>query len=174
MGTPVRRRGFLTGLTAATAVGAVGAGLPAAPAQAADSAEEGRPMARRPSDRKAALEVRAEFLHAWQGYRRLAWGRDELMPVAGKGRDFFAAGHPVGLTIVESLDTLYLMELDDELVAEVMHRYGLSSEQAAVDFALRRVAADAMSRREALAMAGTGWDADLGELRAVGVRSSLT
>ena len=66
------------------------------------------------------------------------------------------------------------LELDDELVAEVMHRYGLSSEQAAVDFALRRVAADAMSRREALAMAGTGWDADLGELRAVGVRSSLT
>ena len=119
MGTPVRRRGFLTGLTAATAVGAVGAGLPAAPAQAADSAEEGRPMARRPSDRKAALEVRAEFLHAWQGYRRLAWGRDELMPVAGKGRDFFAAGHPVGLTIVESLDTLYLMELDDELDAAV-------------------------------------------------------
>ena len=36
---------------------------------------------------------------------------------------------------------------------------------AAVDFALRRLRQAPMSREEALAMEGTGWDADLDHLR---------
>lgn len=62
-----------------------------------------------------AADVRAEFLRAWTAYTRLAWGHDELKPVSGGHQEFFARDHPVGLTIVESLDTLYVMGLDDEL-----------------------------------------------------------
>ena len=57
------------------------------------------------------------------------------------------------------------LDVDDELVAEAMRRYGLSTKRAAVDLALRHLMGYSMSRDEALAMEGTGWDADLGELR---------
>jgi Arc/MetJ family transcription regulator len=57
------------------------------------------------------------------------------------------------------------LDIDDELVAETMQRYGLSTKRAAVDFALRRLVGDTMSRDEALEMEGSGWDADLDELR---------
>jgi Arc/MetJ family transcription regulator len=57
------------------------------------------------------------------------------------------------------------IELDDALVAEVMRRYGLASKRAAVDFALRRLLGESMSRDEALAMEGAGWDGDLDQLR---------
>ncbi len=58
------------------------------------------------------------------------------------------------------------MDLNEELVAEAMRRYGLTSKRAAVDFALRRLVGDAMSRDEALQMEGSGWDGDLSRLRA--------
>ena len=57
------------------------------------------------------------------------------------------------------------LELDDELVTEAMRRYGLPSRRAAVDYALRRLVGDAMTRDEALTMEGTGWVGDLDELR---------
>jgi hypothetical protein len=66
-----------------------------------------------------ANDVRQEFLTAWTAYRRLAWGRDELRPLSGTGSEFFISGVPLGLTIIESLDTLYLMELDGELDASI-------------------------------------------------------
>jgi Arc/MetJ family transcription regulator len=58
------------------------------------------------------------------------------------------------------------VELDEALVSEAMRRYGLPTKRAAIDFALRHLVGDAMTRDEALAMEGTGWDADLDELRA--------
>jgi len=64
---------------------------------------------------RVADEVRAEFLHAWNGYKLVAWGRDEVRPVSGTTRDFFISGHSFGLSIVEALDTLYVMGLDDDL-----------------------------------------------------------
>lgn len=57
------------------------------------------------------------------------------------------------------------IELDDDLVAEVMRRHGLSTKRAAVDLALRRLVGPAMTREEMLALRGTGWDADLEDLR---------
>ncbi|MHB1525783.1 MAG: type II toxin-antitoxin system VapB family antitoxin [Candidatus Dormibacteria bacterium] len=57
------------------------------------------------------------------------------------------------------------VDISDALVAEAMRRYGLSTKRAAVDFALRRLVGDTMSRADALGMEGSGWDADLGELR---------
>ena len=32
--------------------------------------------------RVLAARVRAEFLHAWRGYERYAWGHDELRPLS--------------------------------------------------------------------------------------------
>jgi len=60
------------------------------------------------------------------------------------------------------------LELDEELVTEAMRRYGLPSRRAAVDFALRQLVGEAMTREEALHMEGTGWDADLDDIRASG------
>ncbi len=57
------------------------------------------------------------------------------------------------------------IEIDEGLVTEAMRRYGLRSKRAAVDFALRRLVGDAMSREEALAMEGNGWQGDLAEMR---------
>jgi mannosyl-oligosaccharide alpha-1,2-mannosidase len=80
-----------------------------------------RPAAAAASDPYTALgaEVVVEFRSAWDAYRRLAWGRDGLKPLSGEGSDFFIPGGTLGLTIVEALDTLYLMELDSELDAGV-------------------------------------------------------
>lgn len=58
------------------------------------------------------------------------------------------------------------LELDEELVTEAMRRYGLPSRRAAVEFALRRLVGDTMTKEAALAMEGSGWDADLAAIRA--------
>jgi Arc/MetJ family transcription regulator len=57
------------------------------------------------------------------------------------------------------------VEVDEELIQRVMRRYGLRTKQAAIDCALRRLDVEPMTRDEALAMRGTGWDGDLEDLR---------
>lgn len=64
-----------------------------------------------------AREVRDEFLHAWNGYKRFAWGADEVRPRSGTPHNFFVSSHSFGLSIIEAMDTLYVMGLDDELAA---------------------------------------------------------
>jgi len=68
-----------------------------------------------PDAKVIAAQVRDEFLHAWNGYRKFAWGFDEVKPLSGTSHDFFVTGHSFGLSIIEALDTLYVMELDGEL-----------------------------------------------------------
>lgn len=65
------------------------------------------------------------------------------------------------------------VELDDALVARVMQRYGVPTKRAAIDLALRRLDLEPMSREEALAMEGTGWEGDLEELRGGWARGQL-
>lgn len=60
-----------------------------------------------------AADVRAEMAWAWAGYRERCFGQDQIKPVSGGGEAFFFA--PLGLTIVEALDTLYVMGLDTEV-----------------------------------------------------------
>ena len=51
--------------------------------------------------------------HAWGGYVAHAWGSNELDPVGKKGhKGNMPSG--MGVTIVDSLDTLYIMGLDQE------------------------------------------------------------
>ncbi|MGH9078148.1 MAG: type II toxin-antitoxin system VapB family antitoxin [Acidimicrobiales bacterium] len=57
------------------------------------------------------------------------------------------------------------IEIDDDLVSRAMRRYGLPSKRAAVDLALRRLVGEAMTKDEALAMEGAGWEGDLDGLR---------
>ena len=57
------------------------------------------------------------------------------------------------------------IDIDDALIERVMHRYRLPTRKAAVDFALRALVGDPMTRAEALEMEGTGWEAKLADLR---------
>lgn len=58
------------------------------------------------------------------------------------------------------------IDIDDAVVRTVMSTYGLRTKREAVDFALRRLIVEPMTRKEALAMRGVGWAGDLEELRA--------
>jgi Arc/MetJ family transcription regulator len=58
------------------------------------------------------------------------------------------------------------IDIDEQLIAQVLVLYGLRTKREAVDFALRRLLVEPMSREEALSMEGAGWSGDLAELRA--------
>jgi mannosyl-oligosaccharide alpha-1,2-mannosidase len=64
-------------------------------------------------------DVKAEFKWAWDHYVARAWGKDEINPVSGTSQSFFIDGHDLGLSLVEALDTLWIMELDEEFQAGV-------------------------------------------------------
>ena len=57
------------------------------------------------------------------------------------------------------------IDIDDELVGAVMRRFGLKTKREAVDFALRELYVEPMSRDEMLTMRGVGWDGDLDAMR---------
>jgi Arc/MetJ family transcription regulator len=57
------------------------------------------------------------------------------------------------------------IDIDDELITSVMARYHFRSKRAAVDYALKRLRVEPMTKEEALAMEGTGWEGDLTEIR---------
>ncbi|HTT84889.1 MAG TPA: glycoside hydrolase family 47 protein, partial [Rhizomicrobium sp.] len=68
-----------------------------------------------------ARDVRGEMAWAWRNYVELAFGHDQIRPVSGGVEEFFFPDGPgLGLSIVEALDTLYLMGLDAEL-EEAVH-----------------------------------------------------
>lgn len=56
--------------------------------------------------------VREAFKHAWGGYVRDAWGCDEYHPISHRGSNLTGIG--IGFTIVDSLDTLLIMDLKEE------------------------------------------------------------
>ena len=99
----IHRRGLLK---AAAAVAAT-AGLPRAAA------------ASRTDWHALAKDVRAEMVWAWDHYRRLAWGKDEIKPISGTVSSFPLKGHHLGLTLIEALDTLWVMGLDAQFAEGV-------------------------------------------------------
>ena len=65
-------------------------------------------------DRTAlAARVKAEFLHAWNGYKKYAWGHDDFDPVSRKPRDWYPP-EVIYMTPVDSLDTMLIMGLKGE------------------------------------------------------------
>lgn len=65
-----------------------------------------------PSPGPMALQVRGEFLYAWNAYKQYAWGHDELKPLS-KGYHDWHKGTLL-MTPIDSLDTMILMGLNDE------------------------------------------------------------
>ncbi len=61
---------------------------------------------------KYARMVKAEFLHAWDAYKKYAWGHDELKPVSKTGNDWY--GVTFYMTPVDAFDTMILMGLNDQ------------------------------------------------------------
>ncbi|XP_069017550.1 endoplasmic reticulum mannosyl-oligosaccharide 1,2-alpha-mannosidase [Embiotoca jacksoni] len=54
--------------------------------------------------------VRDAFRHAWKGYKNYAWGQDELKPISKSFGQWFG----LGLTLIDSLDTMWIMGLKEE------------------------------------------------------------
>jgi len=54
--------------------------------------------------------VTSAFKHAWQNYRKYAWGKDHLKPLSKTYETWF----DLGLTIIDSLDTMLVMGLSEE------------------------------------------------------------
>uniref|UniRef100_A0A674N3G9 alpha-1,2-Mannosidase n=1 Tax=Takifugu rubripes TaxID=31033 RepID=A0A674N3G9_TAKRU len=54
--------------------------------------------------------VRDAFRHAWKGYKAFAWGHDELQPLSKSYSEWFG----LGLTIIDALDTMWILELREE------------------------------------------------------------
>lgn len=55
--------------------------------------------------------VKRAFVHSWTGYKKHAWGHDELTPVSNGYLDHHNGW---GATIIDSLDTLLIMDLSEE------------------------------------------------------------
>jgi ER degradation enhancer, mannosidase alpha-like 2 len=71
-----------------------------------------RSAGRMPALPALAAQVRTEFLHAWNGYKKYCWGHDELKPISKTCRDWYDTS--LLMTPVDSLDTMILMGLNDE------------------------------------------------------------
>jgi mannosyl-oligosaccharide alpha-1,2-mannosidase len=68
------------------------------------------PIARAERQRRASA-VRGAFLHAYGGYKKHAWAKDELAPVTGSFKTPFCGW---AATLVDSLDTMLIMGLHEE------------------------------------------------------------
>jgi hypothetical protein len=55
--------------------------------------------------------VRNAFMRSWDGYKENAWMHDEVAPLSGKSLDPFGGW---AATLVDSLDTLWIMGLEEE------------------------------------------------------------
>eukprot|EP01132_Coremiostelium_polycephalum_P002407 gene2407-2974_t len=61
-------------------------------------------------NKERALAVKNAMKHAWDNYEKYAWGADEFRPIQKTTNELYG----MGLSIVDSLDTLYIMGLMDE------------------------------------------------------------
>lgn len=57
---------------------------------------------------KRRAAVKDAFLHAWTGYKKHAWTRDEVAPISGAYRTSFGGW---GATLIDTMDTLWIMDL---------------------------------------------------------------
>jgi len=70
--------------------------------------KKGRPLQLEHTERQKAVVT--AFKHAWKGYKDYAWGYDELKPLSKSHSTWFN----LGLTLIDSLDTMWLMGLEKE------------------------------------------------------------
>ncbi|CAI5666389.1 endoplasmic reticulum mannosyl-oligosaccharide 1,2-alpha-mannosidase [Oreochromis niloticus] len=82
------------------------AAAPPAPANPADTV----PLEASPETRERLEAVCDAFRHAWKGYKDYAWGHDELKPISKSFGEWFG----LGLTLIDALDTMWIMGLKEE------------------------------------------------------------
>ncbi|KAI1738277.1 glycoside hydrolase family 47 protein [Xylaria scruposa] len=102
-------------------------------------------------------EVKKTFVNDWEAYRKYAWGKDALAPMSGGFRDQFGGW---AATLVDSLDTLWILGLRDEFdeavkaVANIDFGQSTSSRVNTFETNIRYlgglIAAYDLSKREAL------------------------
>ena len=74
----------------------------------------GFPVSAQQLDRlKLASDVKTEFTHAWTGYKKYAWGHDDLAPLSKTFHDWHS--EPLLMTPIDALDTMFLMGMKDEV-----------------------------------------------------------
>jgi len=59
-------------------------------------------------------DVKREMRWAWGLYRDRAWGKDQIKPLSGGFESFPLKKHHLGLSLIEALDTLWVMGLDEQ------------------------------------------------------------
>jgi mannosyl-oligosaccharide alpha-1,2-mannosidase len=59
-------------------------------------------------------DVKNEMRWAWGQYRERAWGKDDFKPVSGGYKSFPLQNRHLGLSLIEAMDTLWVMGLDQE------------------------------------------------------------
>ncbi|GAB1319029.1 alpha-1,2-Mannosidase [Madurella fahalii] len=79
------------------------------PVQTTTFPAEQRDGRARSNERRQAVEH--VFARCWRSYKEHAWGSDELAPVSGGRRDHFGGW---AATLVDSLDTLWIMDMKAE------------------------------------------------------------
>ena len=78
------------------------------------------PVVRGGEDSDPVMRARRKFVkemmkHAWGGYTAHAWGKNEVRPVSKSGNYGTVFGSSdAGATIVDSMTTLYIMEMEEE------------------------------------------------------------
>uniref|UniRef100_A0A1A9WIR4 alpha-1,2-Mannosidase n=1 Tax=Glossina brevipalpis TaxID=37001 RepID=A0A1A9WIR4_9MUSC len=60
------------------------------------------------------VNIKEMMKHAWQNYKIYAWGENELRPLTQKGYEGNIFVGDLGVTIIDGLDTLYIMGLKAE------------------------------------------------------------
>lgn len=82
--------------------------------------KSGSPLIQAGADKDSTARERRDYVkkmmqHAWDNYVKFAWGRNELRPVSQRGHSASIFGSSsMGATIVDSMDTLYIMGLEEE------------------------------------------------------------
>ncbi|XP_041951837.1 mannosyl-oligosaccharide 1,2-alpha-mannosidase IA-like [Alosa sapidissima] len=77
-------------------------------------------IGREPSDpdtKEKRAKIKEMMQFSWDNYKRYAWGFNELRPVSKQGHSSNLFGGLKGATIVDALDTLYIMEMYEEFEA---------------------------------------------------------
>ncbi|XP_062406474.1 mannosyl-oligosaccharide 1,2-alpha-mannosidase IA-like [Sardina pilchardus] len=70
-----------------------------------------------PDAKEKRAKIKEMMQFSWDNYKRYAWGFNELRPVSKQGHSSNLFGGLKGATIVDALDTLYIMEMYDEFEA---------------------------------------------------------
>ncbi|XP_041109034.1 mannosyl-oligosaccharide 1,2-alpha-mannosidase IA isoform X2 [Polyodon spathula] len=77
-------------------------------------------LGREPSDpetKEKRAKIKEMMKFAWDNYKEYAWGVNELKPVSKQGHSSNLFGSIQGATIVDALDSLYIMDMQEEFKA---------------------------------------------------------